>query len=79
MPSGSPARCLFDEALFANELPPVVRGDKAEAIDAVADRNLIGGLGLAFGPNEILGGKSLIGKTVLEPTVGKGEIWILPL
>ena len=53
--------------------------EKPQAIDAVADRNLVGRLSLSFGTHQLFGRQALIGQAMLEPAIGKGEVRILPL
>jgi len=70
---------LLDQTLVADELPPIIGVDKPEAIDAVANRNLVRRLGLTFRAHQILRGQPLIGESVLEPAIGEGKVRVLSL
>ena len=61
------AQHLVDHADRLDELAPVGRSQKAEAADAVADRDLVGGLPLAFRLHELFDRLTFFGQALLEP------------
>jgi hypothetical protein len=71
------AEDLLDNAHLLHELAPVHRAEKPQAGDAVADRNLVGGLVLVLRLNELLDGQPLILQAMLHPTGGKAEVGAL--
>ncbi|MBK9031671.1 MAG: hypothetical protein IPL61_10130 [Myxococcales bacterium] len=61
------AQRALDDAHRLDEDPPVGGDQEAQAADAVADRDLIGGLGLAGLLEDLLDGLALFGQALLEP------------
>ena len=61
------AQGLLDEAQGLDELAPVHRPEQAQAADAVADRDLRGGLVLRFGLHHLLDVLVRLGEALLDP------------
>src|SRR5580765_8131585 len=61
------AQCLFDKTERFDEFLPIDRAQQAQARDAVADRNLIGGLALIFLMDQLLHRETLLERALLEP------------
>ena len=68
------AQRLLDQAMLFDKFTPIVRAEKPEAGDAVAHRNLVGGLRLTFGRDQPFGRQPLFRQPVFEPTVGESEM-----
>src|SRR5207247_9244808 len=73
------AHDLFHPAVVPDELAPVVCAEKAETVDAVAHGDLVNGLTLSVGQDELFDGQSLLGQPLRQPTVGEGEMRTLSL
>ena len=73
------AQDLFHQAVFLDEIAPVVGAEKPEADDAVAHRDLIGGLGLPVRLHELFDRQSLLREPLRQPAVREGEVRTLPL
>ena len=67
------AEHLVDTAHRLDEFTPVGRAQNAEAADAVADRDLVGGLPLALRVHEPLDGLALFGEALLDPGEREGQ------
>ena len=52
------AQCLLDNTHAFDEIAPIHRTQKAQAANAVADRNLVGSLKLVSGMHQLLDGQS---------------------
>ena len=61
------AQRLLDQTERLHELLPVDRAQETQAGDAVADRNLIGRLALAFLVDELLDREPLLERALFEP------------
>ena len=61
------AQRLLDQAERFDEFLPIDRAQQTQARDAVADRNLIGGLALTFLMDQLLHRESLLERALLEP------------
>ena len=70
---------LFHHAVLLDEIAPVVGAEKPQAGDAIAHRNLIGGLGLPIRPHKLFDGETLLGNALLQPTIREGEVGTLAL
>ena len=62
-----------DDAHGLDEGPPVRRPEEPKAADAVADRDLVLGLALADGLEDVLDGLAAFGEPLLEPRHGKHQ------
>ncbi len=78
-PGGVAEQGLLDHAVALDELPPIGRTEQPQAGDAVADRDLVGGLGVPVGADELFDRQSLFRHPLLEPAGGEAEIRALPL
>ena len=71
---GVGAENLLHHAVLLDKIAPVFGGEKTKACDAIADRNLVGGLGLSLGPDQFLDCQSLCRHPVFEPAVGERKM-----
>ena len=68
------AQHLLGEAHGFDKLAPVHDAQETQAVDAVSDGNLVGGLALAVGAVQLLHRESLFDQAVLHPTQHEGHI-----
>ena len=61
------AQRLLDDAHRLDELAPVHRAEEAQAADAVADRDLVGGLLLGLRLHQLLDRQARLGEPLLDP------------
>ncbi|KFB67215.1 MAG: hypothetical protein CAPSK01_003332 [Candidatus Accumulibacter vicinus] len=69
----------LDDTGGLDELAPVDRPKHPQAADAVADRNLIGGLALIFGLHQLFDRQARFGEALLDPGQGQGQRRAPPL
>ena len=67
------AQLEFDRAHGFDERAPVDRAEKTQAADAVADRDLAGGLALRFDLDQLLDGGAVLGQSLLDPRQRQGQ------
>ena len=79
MPAGSSASVCSTRLCSPTNCRQSLELKKAQAIDAVADRHLVGGLGLPVAAHEFFGRQALVGQTMFEPAIGQRKVRILPL
>ena len=73
------AQGLLDEAHLLDEIPPVHDPQQAQAADAVADGDLIGGLLLVFGLHQVCHGLPHLGQALFDPAERQGKRRPAPL
>ena len=66
-PGGVEAQRLLDLAHGLDELAPVQGAQETQAVDGMADRDLVGGLVLALQVDQLLDGKPLLREPLLKP------------
>ena len=73
------AQGMFDHAHGLDELAPVHRAEKAQAANAVADGDLVGGLLLGSRTHQLLDIQTGLGQLLFDPGQGQGQGGALPL